>query len=640
MQDLKELMKKNYIRYASYVIRDRSIPKLFDGLKPVQRRILHTLFEIDDGKFHKVANVVGQTMAYHPHGDAAICDALVNLANKGYLLDTQGNFGNLYTGDPAAASRYIETRLSPLARETLFNPKLCEHIPSYDGRKQEPVQLPAKIPLLLMQGAEGIAVGMSTKILPHNFREVLEAQIAILEDRPFQILPDFQTGGIMDASEYQKGKGKIKLRAKIDLVGDKTLVIREICHGTSTESLIRSIDEAAKKGRLKIDSIHDYTAEKVEIEIKLPRGQYAKDLLDQLYAFTDCEVSIHSTPMVIDGNYPLESDVDSMLKAHLERLTFYLKTELEIEKSELEGKIFDKSLEQIFIEHRLYKEIEKVKKTQDLHPTVLKSLHPYIQALPREVNDEDIKKLLNIPIRRISRFDIDKNQEEIKNLEKQIKQIQKKLKNLKKTCIDYLQDLIDRYAGYYPRKTKIDEIEQIDLKRVDARQIKLGFDIENGYIGTKVTANTQIECSNYDKLLLLSEDGSYRVISVPEKLYVGHKEKRVIFAGIADKKTVFSLVYRDPGTDYCFAKRFVISQFILEKEYRCFEEGMKLEALSSHKHPYVDLNFKPKSKQKVKKMRFDLENVAIKGISAKGIRIAKKEVKKVSLNFYEELAKA
>lgn len=293
MDDIKYLFKDNYIKYASYVILDRAIPNVVDGLKPVQRRILHTLHRIHDGKLHKVANVAGQTMAYHPHGDAAIIDALVNMSNKGYFLDQQGNFGNIYTGDPAAAARYIETRLSPLAKEALFNPDLTEFIPSYDGRNQEPVCLPAKVPVVLMQGASGIAVGMSTNVLSHNFIELLEAEIAILEGKEFEIIPDFITGGIMDVSEYDKGRGKIKLRAKIEERDPKTLVITEICHGTTTESLIRSIDEAAKKGKIKIDSISDYTAGKVEIEIKLPRGHYAKDLINSLYAFTECEVSIN-----------------------------------------------------------------------------------------------------------------------------------------------------------------------------------------------------------------------------------------------------------------------------------------------------------------------------------------------------------
>jgi topoisomerase IV subunit A len=361
MEDVKQLMRHHYLKYASYVILDRAIPNVFDGLKPVQRRILHTLWSMHDGKLHKVANVAGQTMAYHPHGDGPITEALVNMANKGFLLDQHGNFGNIFTGDPAAASRYIETRLSALAKETMFNPDLTQFIPSYDGRHQEPVCLPAKIPLLLMQGADGIAVGMSTHILPHNFVELLEAEIALLlEGRAKDILPDFPTGGIMDASDYQKGKGKIKLRAKIEIKDPKTLVIREICYGTTTETLIRSIDEAAKRGKIKIDAINDYTSEKVEIEIKLPRGTYAEDLINALYAYTECEVSLNSQMVLIKDDFPCEMDVQEILHLYVEKLQEYLKTELEIERNRLLEKIFDKTLEQIFIENRLYKKIESI----------------------------------------------------------------------------------------------------------------------------------------------------------------------------------------------------------------------------------------------------------------------------------------
>ena len=407
MKDLKQLFRDNYLKYASYVILDRAIPDVVDGLKPVQRRILWTLYQMDDGKLHKVANVAGQTMALHPHGDAPITEALTNLANKGYLLDRQGNFGNPFTGDPAAASRYIETRLSGLSKETLFNPAITTFLSSYDGRHKEPLTLPSKIPLLLMQGAEGIAVGMATKILPHNFKELLEAEIAYLENRPFSVLPDFSSGGFMDASEYQGGRGKIKLRAKIEIVDEKTLVIREISHGTTTESLIRSIDEAAKKGSIKIDAINDYTAENVEIEIKLPRGQYAETLINALYAFTECEVTIHSQILVIKNNDPWETTVEEIVKFHADQLQGYLNAELEIERNHLLEKIFEKTLEQIFIENRLYKKIEEIKSYEKIHETIAKALEPFHKNLMRIPTDEDRERLLSIPIRRISRFDLE-----------------------------------------------------------------------------------------------------------------------------------------------------------------------------------------------------------------------------------------
>ncbi|NDE82043.1 MAG: DNA topoisomerase IV subunit A, partial [Chlamydiia bacterium] len=417
MDDLKKQMKDHFIKYASYVILDRAIPNIVDGLKPVQRRILEILWRRHDDKLHKVANIVGQTMQLHPHGDAPIYEALVNLANKGYLLDRQGNFGNVYTGDPSAAARYIETRLTSLAQETLFNPDITDKIPSYDGRNEEPVVLPAKIPLLLLQGSDGIAVGMSTHIMPHNFQEVLEAEIAFLEGKSFKLFPDFPTGGIMDKSLYDKGRGKVKLRAQIDIKDPKTLVIKEICYGTTTESLIRSIDEAAKKGKIKIESIDDYTSKEVEIEIKLPRGQYAEDLLDALYGFTECEVTLNSQVIVIKDNEPWETDVHGILSYHATQLVQYLKRELEIERARLKEKIFYKSLERIFIEKRLYKKIEKIKTLDGIHKSLESSLKPFVKKLLRIPTQEDHEKLLQIPIRRISQFDIDQNKEEILALE-------------------------------------------------------------------------------------------------------------------------------------------------------------------------------------------------------------------------------
>lgn len=631
MEDLKQLMQDNYIKYASYVILERAIPHVIDGLKPVQRRILYTLQLLHDGSLHKVANIVGQTMALHPHGDAPIYDALVNLANKGFLLDRQGNFGNIYTGDPASAARYIEARLSPLSRHTLFNKDLMQFMPSYDGRNEEPLNLSAKIPLLLMQGAEGIAVGMSTKILPHNFVELLESEIALLEGRPFQLLPDFPTGGIMDASEYDKGKGKVKVRAKIRIVDDKTLIIEEICPGTTTDSLTRSIDEAAKKGKIKIDTINDFTAAKVEIEIKLPRGHYAQDLVDSLYAYTDCEVTIHSQVLVIHEDLPKEFTVDECLNIHTEALKGYLKTELEIEQGRLLDKIYDKTLEQIFIEKRLYKKIEDVKTYEEIHETIAKSLRPYHKRLPRVPTEEDRERLLNIPIRRISRFDIEKNEDEIAVMEERLEQIDKDLKNIKRFTIKYLKELLKKYGKDHPRRTEIREIEEIDKRAIATKQLKVGFDSAGGFIGTKVRSESSLECTNFDKLLLLFQDGSYKVINIPEKQYVHQEGLKVVFAGVADKKTIINALYKDPKSLLCYAKRFIVKQFILDKDYRYFEKGMVLEYLSSAKEPVVELQFKPKAKQKVKSARLPFAEITVKSVSAKGVRASTKEVKKVKL---------
>lgn len=631
MDDLKHIFKDNYLKYASYVILERAIPDMIDGLKPVQRRILETLYQMDDGKLHKVANVAGQTMALHPHGDAAIIDALVNLANKGFLLDTQGNFGNLHTGDPAAAARYIETRLSPLAKETLFNPSLTTYLPSYDGRNQEPVSLPAKIPLLLMQGSEGIAVGMSTKILPHNFQELLEAQVDLLQGKEISILPDFPSGGIMDASEYADGAGKVKLRAKISVVDDKTLIIYEICYGTTTESVIRSIDEAAKKGKLKLESISDFTAEKVEIQIKLPRGQYAKQLLDSLYAFTDCEISLHSTLLSIKDKLPVEAPVTEILNSHVDNLLNYLKTELEIEQDHLLKKIFDKTLEQLFIENRLYKQIEEVTSYEKIHATIQKSLTPFHKQLARIPTQEDRERLLNIPIRRISRFDQKKNEEEIVAYENKLLEIEKNLKGIKRYTIKYLQALLKKYGKNFPRRTEIQEIKQLDIKAISKKDLKVSYDRNSGFLGTKVSSETSMECTNLDKLLIFYENGSYQVINVPEKQFVHTQDCPLVWLGVADKKTTFSVIYRDLKTNFPHAKRFIVKQFILDKLYRYFDPESHLEFISTRPHSKFIIKFKRKPKQKTTRIDFSIDEVSVKGVSAKGIRIANKELKSLKI---------
>lgn len=629
MDDLKLLMQHHYLKYASYVILDRAIPNVVDGLKPVQRRILYTLFLMRDEKLHKVANMVGQTMALHPHGDAAIYEALVNMANKGYLLDKQGNFGNIFTGDPSAAARYIETRLSQLSRKAMFNPDLTETIPSYDGRHQEPVVLPAKIPLLLMQGADGIAVGMSTHILPHNFVELLEAEIAHLEGKDFTLVPDFPTGGIMDATEYDHGRGKVKLRAKIEVRDPKTLVITEICYGTTTESLIRSIDEAAKKGKIKIDAINDYTAGHVEIEIKLPRGQYADELIDALYAYTECQVSLSSQVVTIKDNLPWETDVKEILKFNVEKLQGYLKRELEIERDRLLEKIFNKTLEQIFIENRIYKKIENMRSYEDVHAAISEGLKPFHKQLERIPNENDRERLLSIPIRRISRFDIEKNEEEIKALGEALAETERHLKQVKKYTINFLKNLIKEFGKQFPRRTKIQAIGEIDRRAIETRNVKVGFDPETGFVGTKISGPHIFECTNFDKILLMFKDGSYSVINLPEKHYVHKDGQKLIYVGIADKKTVISAIYKDPKTQYAFAKRFIVEKFISDKIYRFIDEGVHLEYLTTDVNPRINVVFIPKVKQKISQMEFDVSKVLVKGVTAKGIRIANREVKKI-----------
>ncbi|MBS0625949.1 MAG: DNA topoisomerase IV subunit A [Verrucomicrobia bacterium] len=621
MDDLKNQMKDHFIKYASYVILDRAIPNVVDGLKPVQRRILETLFKQNDDKLHKVANIVGQAMQLHPHGDAPIYEALVTLANKGYILDRQGNFGNIFTGDPSAAARYIETRLSPLARETLFNPDITEKVPSYDGRNMEPVVLPAKIPLLLMQGVDGIAVGMATHILPHNFSELLEAEIAHLEGRIFKIFPDFPTGGILDKSQYDKGRGKVKVRAKIDIKDPKTLVIREICYGTTSESLIRSIDEAAKRGKIKIEEINDYTSKNVEIEIKLPRGQYAEEILEALYGFTECEVTISSQVTVIKDGFPWETDVHEILAYNAEKLVEFLRKELEIEQQRLLEKIFYKTLERIFIENRIYKKIENVKTLEGIHETLEESFKPFRKKLIREPNQDDRDRLLQIPIRRISQFDIDRNKEEIALLEENLAEVEKNLKNVRKYAIGYLKKLLAKYGPEFPRKTRIRSIEEVDRRAIETKEIKIGYDVEKGFVGTKVSGPNQIEATNFDKLLLISKDGSYKVINIPEKLYF----ENLVWVGIADKKTVLNVVYKNTQTGQVWAKRFIVDKYILDKPYRYLDEGSQLEHISTNPETQLELQFTGSKKE-----TFSLKDYIVKGAQTRGTRVSNQKVKKIT----------
>src|ERR1700746_46237 len=409
---LKDLINENFIQYASYVIRDRAIPQLEDGLKPVQRRILWALHTIDDGRFMKVNTVCGETMKYHPHGDASIGEALVNLTNKSYLIEGQGNFGNIFTGDPAAASRYIECRLTELARNEIFNPKLTTYVPSYDGRNREPLLLPSKLPLLLMLGSEGIAVGLSTRILPHNFIELLKAQVSVLQNKRFKLFPDFQQGGLMDASEYDNGNGKIKLRAKIEKRDSNKLVIREIPFSTTTESVIASIEEAARKRKIRIRSISDFTAAQVEIVVTLSPGEDQEKAISSLYHFTQCEVTIHSNIVVIKQERPVQMDVDEVIRFNTEQLVSLLRQELELRRNELQEDLHWKSLVQLFIETRIYKRIEECETYEEVRRAVLNGLQPFRSRLTREITPEDIEMLLSLQIRRISRFDLKKNEEE------------------------------------------------------------------------------------------------------------------------------------------------------------------------------------------------------------------------------------
>jgi len=629
MAFLKNLYNTNFLEYASYVIKDRAIPHLDDGLKPVQRRILHTLFEVDDGKFHKVANIVGQCMKYHPHGDASIGDALVTVANKELFIDKQGNFGNIFTGDPASAVRYIESRLSPLARETLFNPEITDFVDSYDGRNREPITLPAKLPVLLALGAEGIAVGMSTKILPHNLIELMEAQVACLRGEELQVFPDFLTGGYADISEYNDGNGKVLLRAKLDTSDPKRIVIRELPFGSTTESLIASMEAATRKGKLKIAGISDYTAENVEIEVRLARGIHTQDTVDALYAFTDCESSATLNMVVISNDKPVVMTVTQVIKHNSEKLVEILTAELKLEERKLRDKLHAKTLEQIFIENRIYKNIEDKKSAEAVVKAVLDGLAKFQAQIKREVTKDDVDTLLKIPIRRISQYDIDRAKKEMKDIQDRLKEIKAALGAIIDYAVDYLEKLIDKYRPMYPRKTELTSFKMVDVREAAQRNLKLRYDKDTGYLGHEVNGNTLFDVSPYDRVLVIRKTGAYSVMDVPDKLFV---DKGMLHCGFVDKDLVFSAIYRDEATRYPYIKRFKVEQFILNKGYTLVPDNCTLLRLTTDPDAVVTVEYKPKPRLKVLEESFNIKDYLVKGIKAGGVRLASKEMKSLRMS--------
>ncbi|MBN1758840.1 MAG: DNA topoisomerase IV subunit A [Chitinispirillaceae bacterium] len=628
MAYIKNLYDHNFLEYASYVIKDRAIPHVFDGLKPVQRRILHTLREIDDGKFHKVANVVGQCMKYHPHGDASIGDALVALANKDLFIDRQGNFGNIYTGDPASAVRYIECRLTPLARETLFNPEITDYIDSYDGRNREPVVLPAKLPVLLALGTEGIAVGMSTRILPHNLIELLEAEIAVLRGEQLLLFPDFVTGGLADVSEYDDGNGKVLVRAKLDTSDEKRIVIRELPFGTTTESLIASIEAASKKGKLKIAGISDFTAEQVEIEVRLARGVHTSETVDALYAFTECESSISVNLMVINNDRPVQMTVSQVVEENARSLVEILKAELRLEERKLRDKLHAKTLEQIFIENRIYKRIEEMKTADTVIRAVLEGLKPFASQIRREVTVEDVETLLKIPIRRISAYDINRARKEMQEINNRLKEIKAVLAAIVDYAVDFLEKLIDKYGEQYKRKTELMSLKKVDVREAAQRNLKMRYDRDTGYLGHAVNGNVLFDVSLYDRILVIRKSGAYSVVDAPEKLFV---DKGMLHCGFVDKELVFNVVYRDNATGYPYLKRCRIEKFILNKGYSIVPDNCTVLKLTTEEGMYVNCEYKPKPRLKVLEEAFAIDDFLIKGVKAGGVRLANKEVKSVKL---------
>jgi topoisomerase-4 subunit A len=585
---------------------------------------------MDDGKFHKVANVIGDTMKLHPHGDASIGEALVVLANKDYFIEKQGNFGNPITGHAAAAPRYIECRLTDLAKETLFRTALTEYRPSYDGRNEEPVVLPAKLPVLLLLGAEGIAVGMSTRILPHNFGELLDAQIRILKNEPIEIYPDFPTGGVVDVSEYDDGFGKVKVRARVDKRDDKTVVIREIAFGTTTDSLIASIESAAQKGKVKIGAINDFTTDEVEIEIELPRGVYADEVIPQLYAHTDCEVSLTSNMVMIKDRRPVEMGVSEVLCYLTDQLLGLIKAELQHELGQLTDRKHWLDLERIFIENRVYKKIEKAKTAKTVVTAVRKGLEPFVEELDREITEDDIDGLLRIPIRRISQYDIDKNRQDLEATVKAIKEVRGKLRKLTPTTIAYLEQLLKSYGDRYPRRSEIGSFEAVDVRAVARQNIKVAYDPDTGFFGSDVKGSRyQFTVSEYDRILIISRDGSFRIVGPEEKVLI---PDRAIHAEVFDQErgVTFTVVYRDKDK-LAWGKKVHIKAFIRDREYELIKDkkGRIDHLIPGDCNDTVHIDFVPKKRQRVHEAEFDLSELNFIGVTARGRRLASKPAAKV-----------
>ncbi len=621
----KRLMNENFLQYASYVIRDRAIPDIEDGLKPVQRRIMFSLHENDDGKFIKVANIVGYCMQFHPHGDASIADALVTLTNKRYLIEGQGNFGNLLTGDPSAASRYIECRLTQLARNELFNDDLSEFIPTYDGRKKEPVTLPSKLPLLLMLGAEGIAVGLSTRILPHNFPELLEAQIAILQKKKFTILPDFQHGGVMDTSEYDDGNGRVKVRAIMETKDDSTLIIREIPFGSTTETLISSVEDAARKKKIKIRSINDYTAERIEIEIKLAQDADIKQSIEALFAFTQCEMSINSHLILIRNNRPVEMTVSEILKYNTEGLTHILNQELLLEKQRLLDELHRKTLVQIFVEHRIYKRIEECKTYELVQQAVLDGVNEHRDKLRRDVTAQDVEMLLEVKIKRISLFDINKNRQETDKILLDLDKVEKNLASLVPYAIRYLKALHKQYAPEYPRLTRIDTFSEIEVKKLTEKQLTFRLDREKGYLGYEIEGEELFTCSSNDKIIIVWGDGRYKALNPPEKLFV---DENMVYAAPFDRDHNMLAVYRDEAVTYM--KRFSFGGVILNRDYSCIPDRAELLLFDAADPNELYVKYAKEKRQRINQQIFHPERIAVKGVKAKGLQMTVKKIKTIT----------
>lgn len=642
-QDQYQIMKVSgmfenwFLDYASYVILERAVPMLEDGLKPVQRRILHAMKELDDGRYNKVANIIGHAMKYHPHGDTSIGDALVQLGQKELLIDMQGNWGNVLTGDSAAASRYIEARLSKFALDVVFNPKTTKWKKSYDGRNKEPVALPVKFPLLLAQGVEGIAVGLASKILPHNFIELVKGSIAILKNEPFEIYPDFITGGQMDVSKYNDGLrgGKVRIRAKINVQDKKTLTISEIPFSTTTGSLIDSIVNANDKGKIKIKKIEDNTAEKVEIVIHLPAGTSPDQTIDALYAFTNCEVSISTNACVIENHKPVFTGVSDLLRISTKRTKKLLETELEIQLHELQENWHFASLEKIFIEKRIYRDIEECETWDAVIKAINDGLKPYLNLFKRDITHEDIIRLTEIKIKRISKYDSFKADEVIRSIEDNIKDVKYNLKYITKYTIKYFETLLKKHSLGRERKTEIRNFETIEAASVAVANAKLFVDRKEGFAGTGLKKSDFVcDCSDIDDIIVFKRDGSFLVTRVTDKTFVGKDIIHIDIFKRNDERTIYNLIYRDGTTGSSFVKRFAITGVTRDKKYNVTKgtSGSKVLYLSANPNgeaEIVKVLLRPKPRLRKLNFEFDFKELAIKGRASKGNLLSRNVVKSI-----------
>jgi topoisomerase-4 subunit A len=633
------MYKDWFLDYASYVILERAVPAMEDGFKPVQRRIMHSMKDLDDGRYNKVANIVGHTMQYHPHGDASIGDAMVQIGQKDLLIDTQGNWGNILTGDRAAAPRYIEARLSKFALEVLYNPKLTEWQLSYDGRKKEPVNLPVKFPMLLAQGGEGIAVGLSTRLLPHNFNELIDASIKHLQGKRFKLFPDFPTGGIADISHYNDGKrgGRVRVRAKISQLDKNTLVITEIPFGTTTTSLIDSVLKANEKGKIKIKKIEDNTAAEVEIQIHLPNNISPDRTIDALYAFTQCENSLSPLGCVIVDNKPEFLGVSDILRSSTDHTLHLLKRELEITLDELEEQWHFASLERIFIENRIYREIEEEETWEGVISAIDEGLKPHITHLKRAVTEEDIVRLTEIRIKRISKFDIDKAQQKIDALEDEIARIKHHLDHLIDYAIDYFTKLKEKYGQDKDRKTELRLFEDIEASKVVIRNTKLFVNRKEGFIGTALKRDEYVtDCSDIDDIICFTADGKMMVTKVDTKTFIGKDIIHVAVFKKKDKRTIYNMIYRDGKGGTTYVKRFAVTSVTRDREYDLTQGKKDSKVLYFSANPNGEaevITVFLRQVGSIKKLKFELDfsEILIKGRNVKGNIVTKYSVKRIEL---------